>query len=346
MSLTPVCSATGEGAAFSRLLGRLLAIAALALLFVVLLSLAVGAQTIWLGDVLTALFSNDGSAVHSTITTLRLPRTVAGLLAGVALGLAGAMMQALTRNPLADPGVLGINAGAALAMVVGVGLLHVTSHFVLVWFAFAGAGLATLAVYSVASTGRIGATPLRLVLAGVAIGSILRGLTAAYVLTDPELFDRMVSWDVGTLSLIGYEKILVALPFILLGVAMAMAVAPTLNIIGLGDETAQSLGTSILQVRVRTIAAVMLLTGSATAMIGPVGFLGLMAPQLARALCGVNQRHIFLLTLFIAPTILLLADVVGRVATRPADIDVGIVAAAIGAPVLIWIVRSRKVAAL
>ncbi|WP_165457008.1 FecCD family ABC transporter permease [Agrobacterium cavarae] len=344
--MTPVCSATGEGAAFSRLSGRLLTIAALALLFVVLLSLAVGAQTIWLGDVLTALFSNDGSAAHSTITTLRLPRTVAGLLAGIALGLAGAMMQALTRNPLADPGVLGINAGAALAMVVGVGLLHVTSHFVLVWFAFAGAGLATLAVYSVASTGRIGATPLRLVLAGVAIGSILRGLTAAYVLTDPELFDRMVSWDVGTLALIGYEKILVALPFILLGVAMAMAVAPTLNIIGLGDETAQSLGTSILQVRVVTIAAVMLLTGSATAMIGPVGFLGLMAPQLARAFCGVNQRHIFLLTLFIAPTILLLADVVGRVATRPADIDVGIVAAAIGAPVLIWIVRSRKVAAL
>lgn len=344
--MTPVCSATGEGAAFSRLSGRLLAIAALALLFVVLLSLAVGAQTIWLGDVFTALFSNDGSAAHSTIATLRLPRTVAGLSAGVALGLAGAMMQALTRNPLADPGVLGINAGAALAMVVGVGLLHVTSHFVLVWFAFAGAGLATLAVYSVASTGRIGATPLRLVLAGVAIGSILRGLTAAYVLTDPELFDRMVSWDVGTLALIGYEKVLVALPFILLGVAMAMAVAPTLNIIGLGDETAQSLGTSILQVRVMTIAAVMLLTGSATAMIGPVGFLGLMAPQLARALCGVNQRHIFLLTLFIAPTILLLADVVGRVATRPADIDVGIVAAAVGAPVLIWIVRSRKVAAL
>lgn len=344
--MPPAFTATGTQAASGRLSRPVLSAAVLALVLVILLSLAVGAQTISLRDVLAAFSGDEGGVAHSTILTLRVPRTVAGLLAGMALGLSGALMQALTRNPLADTGVLGINAGAALAMVVAVGLLAVTSQFVLVWFAFAGAGLATLAVYSVASTGRAGATPLRLILAGVAIGSVLRGLTAAYVLTDPEIFDRMVNWDVGTLALIGYERIVVALPFITLGAAMAMVMAPTLNIIGLGDDTAQSLGTSILRVRVVTIAAVMLLTGSATAMIGPIGFLGLMAPQLARALCGANQRHIFMLTLFIAPTILILADVVGRIATRPADIDVGIVAAAVGAPILIWIVRSRKVAAL
>ncbi len=344
--MPPAFTATGTQAASGRLSRPVLSAAVLALVLVILLSLAVGAQTISLRDVLAAFSSDEGGVAHSTILTLRVPRTVAGLLAGMALGLSGALMQALTRNPLADTGVLGINAGAALAMVVAVGLLAVTSQFVLVWFAFAGAGLATLAVYSVASTGRAGATPLRLILAGVAIGSVLRGLTAAYVLTDPEIFDRMVSWDVGTLALIGYERIVVALPFITLGAAMAMVMAPTLNIIGLGDDTAQSLGTSILRVRVVTIATVMLLTGSATAMIGPIGFLGLMAPQLARSLCGANQRHIFMLTLFIAPTILILADVVGRIATRPADIDVGIVAAAVGAPILIWIVRSRKVAAL
>lgn len=344
--MPPAFTATGTQAAPGRLSPPVLSAAVLALVLVILLSLSVGAQTTSLRDVLAALSCNDGSTAHSTIMTLRVPRTVAGLLAGMALGFSGALMQALTRNPLADTGVLGINAGAALAMVVAVGLLAVTSQFVLVWFAFAGAGLATLSVYGVASTGRAGATPLRLILAGVAIGSVLRGLTAAYVLTDPEIFDRLVSWDVGTLALIGYERILVALPFIALGTAMAIVMAPTLDIVALGDDTARSLGTSILRVRVVTIAAVMLLTGSATAMIGPIGFLGLMAPQLARALCGANQRHVFALTLFIAPTILILADVVGRIATRPADIDVGIVAAAVGAPVLIWIVRNRRVAAL
>lgn len=344
--MTAAYSFTDEQPTRGRLSYRVLAVAILAFLLAIAMSLAVGVQTISLDQVLAAFLSNDGSAAHSTITTLRVPRTVAGIVAGMALGLAGALMQALTRNPLADTGILGINAGAALAMVIAAGFLAVTSQFLLVWFAFAGAGVATLAVYMVASTGRMGATPLRLVLTGVAIGSVLRGVTAAYVLTDPEIFDRMLSWDVGTLALIGYEKILVALPFVVLGAAGAMVMAPALNIIGLGDETAQSLGMSILRVRAVTIAAVMLLTGSATAMIGPIGFLGLMAPQLARSICGVNQRHIFTLTLFIAPTILLSADIVGRMATRPADIDVGIVAAAVGAPILIWIVRKRKVAAL
>ncbi|WP_320203218.1 FecCD family ABC transporter permease [Agrobacterium rosae] len=339
-------TATWQGGAPGRLPRQGLAAAVAAFLLAIVVSLASGSQTISPDQVLAAIFNNDGSAAHSTVMTLRVPRTIAGILAGMALGLAGALMQALTRNPLADTGVLGINAGAALAMVIAIGFMAVTSQFVLVWFAFAGAGLTTLAVYTVASTGRIGATPLRLVLAGVAISSILRGLTATYVLTEPETFDRMLSWDVGTLALIGYEKILVALPFIALGTVVAMIMAPTLNVMGLGDDTAQSLGTSIGRVRTLTIGTVMLLTGSATAMIGPIGFLGLMAPQLARAICGANQRHIFILTLFIAPTILLAADIVGRLVTRPADIDVGIVAAAVGAPILIWIVRKRKVSAL
>ncbi|MFD2237955.1 FecCD family ABC transporter permease [Aureimonas populi] len=310
------------------------------------LSLALGARSVPLGEAITALFHDDGSIDHSTIRSLRLPRTLVGILAGLALGLSGALMQALTRNPLADTGVLGINAGAALAMVLGIGLLGVTSQMTLVWFSFAGAGLTTLAVYAAASSGRIGATPLRLVLAGVAIGAILRGLTASFVLTDPNVFDQMLSWDVGTLAVIGYEKVVVAAPFVLIGSIIGLLVAPSLNIMALGDHTAQSLGAGLVRVRTMTIVAVMLLTGSATAAAGPIGFLGLMAPQVARAFCGADQRRIFVHTLFIAPTILLAADILGRLIMRPQDIDVGLVMAVVGAPILIWIVRKRKVAAL
>lgn len=310
------------------------------------LSVMLGPRTIAPADIVAAFRANDGGADHTTVLSLRVPRTVIGVMAGMALGISGALLQAMTRNPLADTGVLGINAGAAFAMVLGIAFFGVTSASGLVWFSFIGTGVTALGVYSIAASGKFGATPLRLILAGVALGALIRGLTAALVLTNPVIFDQMLSWDVGTLALIGGGRITVVLPFILIGLILAASLAPALQILSLGDQSAKALGASLIRIRALTLLAVILLTGAATAACGPIGFLGLMVPQMARAICGAHQPRIMALTVLIAPAILLGADLMGRMVMRPGDIDVGIVMAILGAPMLIYVVMRRKVAAL
>jgi iron complex transport system permease protein len=327
-----------------RLFGLL--VATLALIAVICMSLAVGARTIPLTDVASVFFSSDSTIDSQTIWSLRLPRTLLGVMAGIAFALSGALMQAFTRNPLADPGVLGINAGAAFAMVVAIGLLGISHPLSLIWFAFAGTGIAAIAVYLSAMGGRAGATSLRLTLAGVAIGSVLRGLTSALIFLDPNTFDHMLNWEVGSLAITGYDNLVVTAPFVAIGIVVAMISAPALNVVGLGDDQARSLGAGIGGVRVMVVIAVMLLTGAATAAAGPLGFIGLMVPYAARWIGGTDQRWIFAYTLVLAPIVLLSADVLGRLSMRPAEIQVGIVTAFIGAPVLIWLVRARKVSAL
>ncbi|MDM9625450.1 iron chelate uptake ABC transporter family permease subunit [Rhizobium sp. S152] len=332
------------GSRSGRVLG--LVIAAGALAFVVCLSLAVGARTIPLSDVVSAFISPGSTTDSETIWSLRLPRTLLGVMAGIAFALSGALMQALTRNPLADPGVLGINAGAAFAMVVAIGLLGITHPLSLIWFSFAGTGLAAIAVYLAAMGGRAGATPLRLTLAGVAIGSVLRGLTSTLIFLDPNTFDHMLNWEVGSLAVTGYDNLAVTAPFIVIGIVLAMISAPVLNVVALGDDQARSLGAGIGGARAVVVLAVMLLTGAATAAAGPLGFIGLMVPYAARWIAGTDQRWIFSYTLLLAPIVLLGADILGRFSMRPAEIQVGIVTAFIGAPVLVWLVRTRKVSAL
>jgi iron complex transport system permease protein len=310
------------------------------------LSLAIGARTIAVGDVLSALFSGETTIDSETIWSLRLPRTLLGLMAGIAFALSGALMQALTRNPLADPGILGINAGAAFAMVAAIGLLGISHPLSLIWFAFAGTGLAAVAVYAAAMGGRAGATPLRLTLAGVAIGAVLRGLTSTLIFLDPNTFDHMLNWEVGSLAITGYDNLVYTAPFVAIGVVLALISAPVLNVVALGDDQARSLGAGLDRARIMTVISVMLLTGAATAAAGPLGFLGLMVPYVARSLVGSDQRWIFAYTLVLAPIVLLTADIIGRLSMRPAEIQVGIVTAFIGAPVLIWLVRARKVTAL
>lgn len=323
-----------------------LAVVTLLLVFVICLSLAIGARTIAFMDVVSALVDPDGTIDSETIWSLRLPRTLLGLMAGMAFALSGALMQALTRNPLADPGILGINAGAAFAMVVAIGLLGISHPLSLIWFAFAGTGLAAVAVYAAAMGGRAGATPLRLTLAGVAIGSVLRGLTSTLIFLDPNAFDHMLNWEVGSLAITGHDSLIDTAPFVAIGVVLALIAAPVLNVVALGDDQARSLGAGLGRARIMVVIAVMLLTGAATAAAGPLGFLGLMVPYVARAIGGTDQRWIFAYTLVLAPIVLLGADIIGRLSMRPAEIQVGIVTAFIGAPVLIWLVRARKVTAL
>lgn len=317
-----------------------------ALVMVAIASIALGSKHIPVATVFDALFAYDDSNDHAIIQTLRVPRTILGLAVGMALGISGALIQALTRNPLADPGILGVNAGSAFFVVVAVGVLGVSSIQGYIWFAFLGASLTTLAVYAIGSAGRAGATPVRLTLAGVALGAVLGGLSSGIALLDPSTFDRLRQWGAGSLVAPGYETLLTVLPFLGIGLGIAMLMARPLNAIALGEDLAAALGADVMRTRAFVVVATTLLAGGSTAAAGPIGFVGLMVPHVARWIVGPDQRWIFAYTLVLAPILLLSADIVGRLVMRPGELQVGIVTAFIGAPVLILLARRRKVSGL
>ena len=327
-----------------RLTGLLICLAVL--LLAVLASIAVGSRDIPLPTVIDALFAYDDSNDHAIVQSLRLPRTLLGLLIGAALGISGALIQALTRNPLADPGILGVNAGASFFVLIAVGYLGMTSLQSYIWFAFLGAIVTTVMVYAVGSSGRNGATPVTLTLAGVAIGAILGGVSTALTLLNPTAFDRMRYWAAGALSGGSYEAVTTVAPFIGLGLLLAAIMARPLNAVALGDDLAKSLGANIVRARTVVVIAVTLLAGGATAAAGPIGFVGLMVPHVARWIVGPDQRWIMAYTVVLAPVLLLVSDIIGRVVMRPGEIQVAIVTAFIGAPVLILLARRRKVSGL
>jgi iron complex transport system permease protein len=316
------------------------------LVLVVLASIAVGSKQIAIETVLDALFNYNDSDDHAIIMALRVPRTILGLLVGAALGLSGALIQALTRNPLADPGILGVNAGASFFVMLAVGLFGFTSINSYIWFAFAGAILATVIVYAIGAVGRGAATPIRLTLAGIAVGAVLGGVTSGLALLDPQTFDRLRFWGAGSLTAPGYDNIVIIAPFVALGIVLAIVAARPLNAIALGDDLAASLGANITRTRSIVVVAVTLLAGAATAAAGPIGFVGLMVPHVARWISGPDQRWILAFTIVLAPVLLLSSDIIGRVVMRPGELQVGIVTAFVGAPVLIFLARRRKVSGL
>jgi iron complex transport system permease protein len=268
------------------------------------------------------------------------------IVCGSALGVAGALMQSLTRNPLADPGILGINAGASLAVVLSVALIGMASILAYLWFAFAGAAVASLAVYLLGATGRQSATPTRLALAGVAISAALSALTEAVVLGNQAVFNEFRLWVAGSLEGRTYDVLLTVLPFVAGGLLLALALAPSLNALALGTEKGRSLGVHVRRTQLLTMLAVTLLCGASTAAIGPVGFVGLAVPFLARGLTGTDQRWVFVLSILLGATWLLCADVIARVVVWPGEIQVGIVAALLGAPFFVALVRRKKIPAL
>ncbi len=312
----------------------------------VLASIAVGSKDIGLPTVLEALFHYADTDDHAIIMALRVPRTLLGLLVGAALGLSGALIQALTRNPLADPGILGVNAGASFAVTLAIGLFGLSSISAFIWFAFAGAVAATVLVYAIGSVGPGAATPIRLTLAGVAISAVLGGVQSGLALLDPATFDRLRFWGAGSLAAPGYDTIVTVAPFILAGIALAALAARPLNAIALGDDLAASLGANIIGTRIIVVIAVTLLAGAATAAAGPIVFVGLMIPHVARWLIGPDQRWIAAFTIVLSPILLLCSDIIGRVIMRPGELQVGIVTAFVGAPVLILLARRRKVSGL
>ncbi|MFW0784488.1 iron chelate uptake ABC transporter family permease subunit [Gordonia sp. CPCC 206044] len=310
------------------------------------LSVAVGAKTIPLGTVWDALFSFDHSPDEIIIRELRVPRTILGLIVGVALGVSGALIQGMTRNPLADPGLLGVNAGSAFFVAVAVGIFGFTGIWTYLWFAFAGAALVSVMVYILGSMGRGAPSPIRLTLAGVAVSALLTGITLGLTLLDPDAFDEMRYWRAGSIAGRDMSITGAVLPFIIVGLVLAVWAARSLNAIALGDDTARSLGADVGRTRVVGTVAVALLCGAATAAAGPISFVGLMIPHIARWVVGPDQRWIVAYSMIGGAILVLLSDVVGRVIIRPGEMQVGVVTAFIGAPVLILLVRRAKASGL
>lgn len=327
---------------------RLLGAAALAVLAViaVLASLAVGAQAMSLADVLHALVHPTGTATDEVVRSLRVPRTVLGLVVGIALGVAGALIQGHTRNPIADTGLLGLNAGAAFAVVLAIGFLGMSAPNQYVWFALVGTLVAAVVVFGTASIGAGRAAPLSLALAGAAVTFFLQAMTNAVVLLDTVALDGYRFWIVGSLAGRDLSVVAQVLPFLVLGLVLAIAAAPGLNVLSLGEEVARSLGANMTRSRILGITAITLLAGAATAACGPIAFVGLVVPHVARAITGPDYRWLVAYAGLLGGVALLFADVVGRVVVRPGELQVGIVLAIVGAPFFIVVVRSRKLVRL
>ena len=309
-------------------------------------SLAVGARGLSIGTVWQALVAFNPDDGDHAVVHARIPRTVLGLLAGGALGLAGAAMQGVARNPLADPGIIGVNAGAALAVVTGIYVFGISSLSGYIWFAFLGAGAAAALVYVIASLGRDGATPVKLALAGAALSAGLYSLMNVILVSSQDSLDRFRFWQVGGIAGRDWSTIHAGLPFLLLGTAIVLGAGRNLNGLALGDDVASGLGQRVGLTRGITALGVVLLCGSATALAGPIGFVGLVVPHAVRFLTGPDYRWILPFSLVLAPVLLLAADVAGRVILLPGEVPAGIMTALAGAPVFIWLVRRSKGAGL
>ncbi|GEK79296.1 FecCD family ABC transporter permease [Agrococcus baldri] len=322
-------------------------VAALAVLVVATAaSVAFGARPVPLETVWAILTGAGADPLDvAAVSGLRGPRTAIAATVGIGLGLAGAIMQAVTRNPLADPGLLGVTSGSAFAVAIAIAAFGITAPLGYVWPAFGGALLATVLVFAVGG-GMRGGSPERLVLAGVALGAVLSGAIAGLRLLDPETFSALQVWESGRLENRGLDVALPILPAIAIGAALAIALAPALNALALGDDLATSLGSRVRTTRALSIVAVTLLAGGATAIAGPIAFVGLMVPHIARWIVGADQRWILPLSGVLGAVLLLASDVLARVALWPGELPVGVVTAFIGAPVLIALVRRRKASGL
>jgi iron complex transport system permease protein len=317
----------------------------LALLVAGMLGLMIGSRPIGPGAVVSALLDPDGGEVSIIVHELRLPRTVLAIAAGSALGVAGALMQGHTRNPLADPGLLGVTAGASFAVVLGIFVFGVTGLTGYAWFSMAGAGLAAAAVFAIGSS-RGGPNPVSLVLAGAAVSALLLSLTQAIVLRDLDTLDDYRFWNVGSTAGRDFDVIVQVAPFILVGLLLAAISAQGLNLLQLGEDVATSLGMHPTRHKVLGIATVMLLTGAATAACGPIAFVGLVVPHVARFVAGVDYRWLLPYAGVIGGLLLTLGDILGRVVVRPGELQVGIVMALVGGPVFVYLVRRARMLSL
>jgi len=313
-------------------------------MLLILCSLAFGARPTTLPEAWHALVNFDPSDLEQLVVRdLRLPRTVAGVLAGVAFGTSGAVMQGISRNPLADPGILGINAGAALLVVFAISVLGLEDPLAWIWFALVGSAVAGLIVYVVGSMGRDGATPVKLAIAGAAMAAFLAAITETILTLDLSTTEIFRFWVLGSLLVPTLSMCLQLGPFIILGAFMAVISARMLNAMALGDDVARALGQRVGPARMFASASVILLAGAGTALVGPVGFVGLAVPHAVRSFTGPDYRWIIPYTLVLSPALILVCDIIGRYL---GELQIGLMTVLVGGPVFIAMVRQRKMAEL
>ncbi|MFD5012781.1 FecCD family ABC transporter permease [Streptomyces chartreusis] len=307
-------------------------------------SLAVGARALSPADVWHGLFAAPDSDQRLTeirliVQTVRVPRTVLAIVAGIALGVGGALIQGYTRNPIADTGLLGVNTGASFAVVAAIALFGFDDPFQYVWFAFLGAAAAGVVVFGLASIGRGAGNPLTLALAGQGVAVFLAAMTTAVALGDKESLNALRFWNAGSVAGVGFDVIWPVTGFIVVGLVLAVTTLPAINLLNLGDDVARGLGVNIALSRTVGIAAITLLAGAATAACGPIAFLGLMVAHVARYLTGPDYRWLVPYAGLLGAVILLACDIVGRLVVRPSELDAGVLVALLGAPffaVLVW----------
>lgn len=315
------------------------------LLIIMVLSLSIGAKPLSIHTLLSVLNGDEQGLARTIILEGRLPRTLNGLLVGMALGTSGALIQAITRNPLADPGILGVNLGANLAVSIAIVFFGASLFIQFFFYSALGALLASLLVYFVGSSGAGKTDPLKLTLAGVAIGAVFSGFSSALILFNPMAFDQIRFWSVGSLDVRMLSVPLFIAPIVVLGCLLAMIISPALNAFSLGDSLAATLGSQPARIQLTGLIAITLLCGAATAAAGPIGFVSLMMPHIARWMVGPNQRWIIPFCFILTPILLLSADIIGRVLIA-SELRVSIVTAFIGAPILIYLVRRKGMSSL
>ena len=317
----------------------------IAVLLAVLLSLAVGARAVAPSAVVDALLHGGGGDDAEVVRDLRVPRTLIGLMVGAALALAGTALQGITRNPIADPGILGISQGASVGVVLSIAFAGVHTLTGYVWYAFAGAGLASVAVYAIAARGRGGATPVKLALGGAAINALLVSVTMAVLTTDAATMDEFRFWQVGSIAGRDGQVAGQVWPFLLVGTVLVVSVARGLDALALGEDVAKGLGQNIAAVRILGGLGATVLTGVGVAAAGPIAFVGLAVPHIARAIVGSDHRWVLPMAALIGPVMLLVSDVVGRIVFPPGEVPAGVMTALIGVPFLVTLVRRKAVPA-
>ena len=325
----------------------LVIILCLALLSVIaMFSVSLGVKRIAFSKVMEVIFGNDLDSIEARIILQRIPRTVFGILAGGALGISGALMQSITRNPIADPSILGVNTGASLFVVAGIAFFNITAAYQYIWLAIIGAGLTAVFVYSVASMGKDGATPLKLALSGSAVSIVLGSLVSTIMLPNNRVMEAFRFWQVGSIGSATWENIALISPFLILGFVISMLISGYLNNLALGDEAATALGTNVVLTRSVGALASVLLCGAATALAGPIGFIGLIIPHIVRLVFGSEMSKMLPLSFIGSGILLLLSDILGRIIGSPGETEVGIVTAVLGAPIFIFAIRKGRVKSL
>ncbi|RKW58418.1 MAG: iron ABC transporter permease [Lachnospiraceae bacterium] len=312
----------------------------------VIFSISLGAKSIAFSKVADVLLGNDPDSLEAAIILQRIPRSVFGILAGGALGISGALMQSITRNPIADPSILGVNTGASLFVVVGIAFFNITVAYQYIWLAIIGAGVTAVFVYSVASMGKDGATPLKLALSGSAVSIVLGSLVSTIMLPNNRVMEAFRFWQVGSIGSATWENIMLISPFLIVGFIISMFISGYLNNLALGDEAATALGTNVVMTRTIGALSSVLLCGATTALAGPIGFVGLIIPHIIRLIFGSEMSKMLPLSFLGSAILMLISDIIGRIISLPGETEVGIVTAVLGAPVFILAIRKGRVKSL